>query len=211
MKKLLFITAMGLMPAWAHAQFAEGNILLGGSIGFNSSKTESQPDDIKTSGYQFSPQVLYFVNPNIAVGLNFGIEGTKSKPSDDKTTDLHFGPAVRFQGKWVERASCYGQLNIDIGSGSEERKTTYFDPVTFVQTDYTRKDKYSTVGATLFPGINYMVKPHFYLDMRYGMLSYGSRNNKPDNSHGTVEDYKTSGFVLNLDLTSLMLGAYVTF
>lgn len=211
MKKLLLIAVIGLQPVLTNAQFTEGNILLGGCLGFNSSTTESEPDDFKTSGYEFSPQVLYFITPQVAAGLNLGIGGTKEKPSNDKTSDFHIGPAIRYQGKWIERASCYGQMNINIGSGKTEEESSYFNPVTLQQVDYTRKDKYSSFGVNVFPGVNYMVKPHFYLDMRYGMLSYMSTTNKPDDTAGPAEDYKTNEFKLKLNMKSLRIGAYYTF
>jgi opacity protein-like surface antigen len=204
MKKILLFTAFVIAGFASKAQFAAGDLLLGGSVGFTSQKTESTPDDFKRSTYSFNPMVFYQIDPKFSIGLNFGIAGSKEKPSDEKTTDLQFGPMFRYQGKWIEdKVSCYGQLNINIGSGSEE--STFTNPVTGAES--TSKDKYSSFGVQLFPGINYKLKEHFYLDFRYGMLDFTSRTNKPDGG----EDFKTNNFEFNLGLETLQLGALYKF
>ncbi|MEP7265664.1 MAG: outer membrane beta-barrel protein [Bacteroidota bacterium] len=211
MKKLLIVIAFAFQAGLTHAQFVANDLLLGGSVGFHSSKTESKPDDFVTSGYTFNPQFLYMVNAGFGIGLNIGITGTKEKPSDDKTTELHFGPAFRLQGKPIEKASFYGQLNLNIGSGTDQQKATYVGANGTINT-YTRKDKYSSIGILVYPGVNYMISKHFYLDMSYGMLNYISRDNKPDDTHDTTaKSFKTSGFEISFGLESLRLGAIYKF
>lgn len=208
MKKLLIVFAFICQAGITNAQIIARDLLLGGNVGFYSMKTESDPDDFVTSGYIFNPQLLYMVNNGFGIGLNFGIKGEKEKPSDDKTSELYFGPAFRVQGKAIERAQFYGQLNLNIGSGKEESESTYISTSTGLPVKYTRKDKYSSIGVDIFPGVNYMISKRFFLDLSYGLLGYVSRDNKPDDTHNpNAESYKTSAFEFGFTLENLRIGA----
>ncbi len=60
MKKILFLAVMAVMAISASAQ----NLYLGGSLGYNHTKT----DDVKTDNFIIAPEVGYNFNETFAVG-----------------------------------------------------------------------------------------------------------------------------------------------
>ena len=100
MKSLFLFTAFILLVLLSAGQTEKGTWLLGGSFDFSSSKQKIWGNETTTTQVEFSPTIGYFIVPNLAVGINAGIQTTKDKypgsTSDDKTTLSAVGPFARY-------------------------------------------------------------------------------------------------------------------
>ena len=83
MKKIFLTVAAVFAFGFANAQeatttdggFAKGDLFLSGGIGFSSEKT----GDVKSSGFNFSPAIGYFISENIALGARLDINSGKEE------------------------------------------------------------------------------------------------------------------------------------
>lgn len=94
MKKVLFAALM-LVSAQGFAQINKGQWLVGGTVGFNSSK-HGDADENKVTTFNISPNAGYFFMDKLAGGLRFDFESRKVKSEDDAATRLFVAPFVRY-------------------------------------------------------------------------------------------------------------------
>lgn len=91
MKKVFFLFAITVFGMFSlRAQTGQGNMIVGGTAGFSSSRT----GDYKVSNVNLSPSVRYFVIDRLAVGANLGIGS--SNFDGNRTSTLGIGPSVRY-------------------------------------------------------------------------------------------------------------------
>ena len=202
MKKIIFAAAALFAFGFANAQdteatggamgFANGDIFITGSVGFNSSKT----GDFKTNSFDISPSVGFFVTDNIAIGGRLGFTSTKEDDGfgDDVTSDTFrigaFGryyatPASQFS-MFVELGANYMSTTENDGTGAEDFKTTGF-------------------GIALAPGVSYWIADNWALEASIAALSYNT--SKPDVDGAE----NTNDFGLNVDLTNINIGIVYKF
>ena len=167
--------------------FAQGDIYVTGSLGFNSTKYY----DSKSNNFTFSPSVGYFVTDNIALELNV-LVGSGKDVDDDKNSTFGGGLGATY---FFTPAS---QFSFTLGLGASYT---------------TSKRKYHTggegtwnrLGAALVPGLNYFVSDSIALRAGIGALSYTGV--KPD-FPGAEAD---KSFGINLNLTNINLGVTYKF
>jgi hypothetical protein len=96
MKKMLFATlfAISASAAFSQGNINKGDLMLGGSAGFNSGKF----GDYKATSVALSPDAGYFFINNLAGGLRVSVYSSKEKYISDETTNsgFHVAPFVRY-------------------------------------------------------------------------------------------------------------------
>lgn len=167
--------------------FSNGDVYISGSAGFNSSKQ----GDFKSSGFNFSPSVGFFVTDNIALEANL-LFGTSTNPSDDKTTN--FGGALGANYFFTPAS----QFSFTLGAAVSYTKSK-FEP------DGGDSQDANNVGFAIAPGINYFVSDHFALRATVGALSYSSSKLDQDGAEAR------NAFGLNLNLSNINFGVTYKF
>lgn len=116
MKKILLTLIAALAFTASYAQFTKGRMLAGGNVSLSTSSNKvdqggSLTPTSKSTSFQLSPNVGYFVIDNLAIGagLGLGLSTIKTENStiNSKTniSSLEFEPFVRYylkQGVFVE-------------------------------------------------------------------------------------------------------------
>ncbi|SOD14591.1 outer membrane beta-barrel protein [Pedobacter xixiisoli] len=152
MKRLLLTAIAAGFCVCSYAQTEKGKVILGGSIGFNSSKVDGQAEQ-KATSFNIGPAIGFFVDKNIVVGLGLEYTTNKNDPysytayfnglpytngtNGSKGESLGIIPFFRYYWDLHERVKLFGQantgiswgksttLNID-GTESENVDDTYF-------------------------------------------------------------------------------------
>jgi hypothetical protein len=192
MKKTLIVLALA-MVSFANAQ--KGSILVMGSVGFGSNKSEAGLSETKTNSFNFSPKVGYQVTDNWTFGIDLSFQGDKTTnetttltpgpvvtTTETKTTNLSAGVFARYSKPVSELFSIYA----DLGAGIQNQKTTV--PSFFGNSSVTSDGFY--VGIT--PAVFINVKKNFGLNVSIGGLGYDTL----DTPGGT-----NSGFNFNFGQT----------
>lgn len=201
MKKLTLIALLAFFGT-ANAQTetattlptAKGNWIIGGStnLGFNSNKATQKSGDYsvdgqKTTTFNVTPTVGYFVIDNLAVGLNLGYEVQKQDASYDfnqtaKVTNTVFSviPSVTYFIEADSKAFPY----ISAGAGYAAIKTK-------VASTETQNDNYFVWGGKA--GLAYFITPSIAIDLG---LNYQQLSTKYEETFSTTENkviFKTLG------------------
>ncbi|MEG0915990.1 MAG: OmpW family outer membrane protein [Myroides sp.] len=201
MKKLTLIALLAFFGT-ANAQTetattsptAKGNWIIGGStnLGFNSNKATQKSGDYsvdgqKTTTFNVTPTVGYFVIDNLAVGLNLGYEVQKQDASYDfnqtaKVTNTVFSviPSVTYFIEADSKAFPY----ISAGAGYAAIKTK-------VASTETQNDNFFVWGGKA--GLAYFITPSIAIDLG---LNYQQLSTKYEETFSTTENkviFKTLG------------------
>lgn len=126
--------AMVAAGAASYAQIGQGTLMLGGSLGFNSTGeqtttiTNPSAPDVKTpsfSNWNFSPRVGYFLADNLAVGIDLSLgqtyRGTATSGSNNEnysSFDLGIGVFGRYYVGISDNFYFFGQANIGYTTSS---------------------------------------------------------------------------------------------
>ena len=216
MKRLLFSVAALLALSVAHAQeetlagsgFKTCDIMITGSAGFGTTKT----GEAKTSTFNFTPRVGYFVNNNIAIGVAFGYSSQKDERGgyyydplvddyfayEQKRTSIDVGAFGRYYFTPSSKFSIFGQL----GASYQFSKFEY-------AADYGGETKTNGFVVAVAPGINYFISSHFALEATFGILSYTT--SKPDYDAMFADETSTNSFEFGLNLSNINLGLVYKF
>lgn len=206
MKKLLLLAAFVGVASFASAQTSSGSIMVGGSLGFGSGKSEASNsgttvDGPKLSNFNISPAVGYFIMDNIAVGLRIGYGSNKSTQENylgvngdervDKNSNFTVSPFARYYMEMGDKAGIFVDGAIDIGSG----KTT--TEITTGGTTNSTEPTSSSFGVNIRPGVYWFVTDKIGLEGTFGSL--GWNQNKTDDGANPATETKASSFGLNLN------------
>ena len=200
MKRNLITAVFCLLTGVSMAQFDKGTVLLGGHFSFSSQKIESTPSDIKMNSFHFEPDLNFYLNPNMAVGLMLGFTSVTSDIGDlsEDSTLFTFAPTFKYSKSFKDKASFYGLAGIAFGSGKSVNKKTANG------VDVSTTTKLSNVQVFIRPGFNYQLSEHLFLDMNYGLISYNSTTVTPPGEG--AKDYKVNNFDIALNMRNLNLG-----
>ena len=119
--KKLFITIAFVAAAF----FAQAQLFVGGSLGFNSTKDPlhyqgNVANVEKVTTISVLPTVGFMFADNMGVGADFGMVYTKEKPAtgdDVKTTEFVIAPFFRYVFAEVDNFTFYGDLKADLKFG----------------------------------------------------------------------------------------------
>lgn len=179
MRNLFF----ALILLFSTTVIANAQIVVGGSIGFNSSggsidANGHTSDKNNVSNFTFSPMVGYFFSENFLAGVELGVTSSRNEnPSASTTTTTSsFGltPYARYYAFRMNKFSIFGQAELGLSFGKEKTKigsTTNDGPKT------------STFSLMVFPGIAYDISDRLELQAAIGGLNVGFSNvvKKQDN------------------------------
>ncbi|MFC0425695.1 MULTISPECIES: outer membrane beta-barrel protein [Chryseobacterium] len=205
MKKLLIASAVALFGL-SNAQIAKGTVYLSGSVGY--SQEESNNGNSKVENFNVLPTVGYFVAPNFAVGVGVGYQTQKSTVISTTTTPVSttvntaevknpafvIAPFARKYWTLSDKLYFFGQLAVPMQFGKTETVDSSVTTVgnTTSSSSVSTEAKYTQVGVTVKPGLDYFLNKNWTIEATIG--EFGYNNFKPKNGDA-VNNYS---FGLNL-------------
>ena len=216
MKKLLLAGAVALFGL-SNAQIAQGTAYISGSVGY--SQEESNNGDLKKENFNVLPTVGYFVGTNLAVGLGIGYQ-TEKNTATTTTTFLNttvvnenvtkkpafvVAPFVRKYWTLSDKLFVFGQLAVPMqfGKAETEDSSVSTNGTTTVSTSTSTEAKYTQVGVTVKPGLDYFLNKNWTIEATIG--EFGYNNYKPKNGDAT------NNYSFGLNLANVGIGVKYVF
>lgn len=216
MKKLVLAGAVALFGL-SNAQIAKGTTYLSGSVGY--SQVESDNGNYKKENFNVLPTVGYFVGTNLAVGVGVGYQtekitetATTTLPgatvvSEDITKKPAFvvAPFVRKYWTLSEKLYIFGQLAVPMQFGKTETEgnSVVTTGSTTSTTSVSTEAKYTQVGVTVKPGLDYFLNKNWTIEATIG--EFGYNNFKPKNGDAT------NNYNFGLNLSTVTFGVKYVF
>jgi outer membrane protein len=184
MKKAIFtISIILLTTIMVNAQkssegFLKGNSFLSGQFAFNSEST----GDLKTTSFDFSPTVGFFLSNNVAIGVQMGVSSNQSKFKSTKISEeqgFSGGILARYYVNPTSKFSVFGSAALGFGSTNNK-------------TDSLKTTSFSFGFA---PGISYFLSNHFAIETTIGNLGFSS--SKPDTKGADATNFINFGLNLS--------------
>ncbi|MFD1628816.1 outer membrane beta-barrel protein [Pseudopedobacter beijingensis] len=200
MKKLLLsIAVLSGLAFTTQAQTEKGNFILGGSVGFNTSKV----DGASKSDVDFNvvPNIGYFLNDNIAIGTGVGYKYAKSVTLKEQGEAFVVAPFGRYYVNLSDQFKFYGQLSVPMEFGTAK----------FVDANGDTGAKLGTatnIGVNVAPGFAFFPTKRIGIEFSVAGLSY---DNKQLKDEATGAKLKTNSFGLNADAFAPKLGVQFHF
>lgn len=191
MKKIITLTtllALGMFTQ-ANAQF-----ILGGNIGFNSSKETdevgSSKEEYKSTTITVMPRLAYGFGNNWA-GLDVGIMTQSSEsprfPSgtnESKSNLINVAPFFRHIQKPTDNFGIWIEAQAGVGFGKSE-------------VNGTETGKISAFGAGIRPGVIFFIGDHLSFEASFGRLGFNQTTFTDANDSNNKETYSDFGLNLN--------------
>lgn len=179
------VCSLILVVSFANAQTSSGNMMVGGSLAFETLSHEAS-DVNNTTSFSFSPSFGYFLNDNLAVGASISVGSAKTGTGDAKTvsSSFGFGPFARYyMFTSNERFAFFGQAGLNFGTG----KTN--PPI-------GADNKTSSISFSVAPGAAYFLNDHWALELALAGISVRSSdpNTANDNDKTTRFNFGVSSF-----------------
>lgn len=170
MKKLILcaaIAAFGLSNVNAQEMetpefgFSQGNIFLEGNLGYTS--TNNKNTEEKTSDFTFNPKAGYFIDENLALGVELNYFSAKEEVAGIDTEDFSaFGAGVFARYYFLDlgkRFKTFGEVGVGYATGNDDLA------------DF----KVNGVNAGLSLGINYFMNENIAITFGLSdVLSYST-------------------------------------
>ncbi|MEQ7800484.1 outer membrane beta-barrel protein [Pedobacter sp. ASV1-7] len=201
MKKLLLsLVAVSALAFGAQAQTEKGKILLGGGVGFNSTKVEGKSkSDIN---FNILPSVGYFVSDNIAIGTGVGYDYDKQVSKGLLSQAFEVAPFGRYYVGLSDQFKFFGQLSVPMSFGN-------YKDVNDVTGDVGDKLGTSTkIGVQLAPGFAFYPTKRIGIEVSVDGLGYHNLSLK-DEATGVKSTSDTFG--LNASTVAPRLGVMFHF
>lgn len=189
MKKFTILVIAMCATLGAYAQYNQGRMLVGGSLGFSAQTQKTKFDgnsqtDGKWTSFSLEPQFGYFVIDNLAVGASLDLGLSKWNDQDDSdndysSTSIEFTPTVRYylpQNIFFQGQVGFGTSKDKYGSGNVD------------------EDKYSNLSWALAVGYAYFLNDNVAVEP---MVGYGSTAQK---NKDTDVKYVDNGLFLRVGL-----------
>ncbi|KAA2223469.1 outer membrane beta-barrel protein [Chryseobacterium sediminis] len=216
MKKILLAGAVALFGL-SNAQIAKGTTYLSGSVGY--SQEESNNGNLKKENFNVLPTVGYFVNTNLAVGLGIGYQTEKNTTTTTatlgnttvvnesivKTPAFVVAPFVRKYWTLSDKLYFFGQLAVPMQFGKTETETNSVATSgnTVVTNSTSTEAKYTKIGVTVKPGLDYFLNKNWSIEATIGEFGYS--NYKPKDGDAT------NNYNFGLNLSSVTFGVKYVF
>lgn len=153
--------------------FEKGNIIVEGNLNFYSENDKNT--DVKTSSFNFSPRVGYFITNDLAIGVQLDLGTSKVEQNGNEAKANTFGATAFARYYFLDlgqRFKTYGEFGLGFASTKEEMNGTDL--------------KSSGFGAGLGLGVNYFVTEKVAINFGLSdILSYYSF--KPDGGKAISE------------------------
>ncbi len=194
MKKLfLTLTAVTALTLASQAQTEKGKFLLGGQVGFETSKVKDT--DVKQNAFSINPTAGYFVSDNWAVGTGVGYSWSKNERPTATTKENAFqvAPFVRnYIGEG--QFKFFSQLSVPMQWGKNTAE------VVGVETE----EKFARYGVELAPGFAFFPTSKVGIELKVRGLYFDSEKNK-------TTDVTTNKFGLDANSLAPQLGVQFYF
>ncbi len=205
MKKSVLLSIISLVVViQLSAQTEQGTLLLGGSLGFSSSTSETSSggttvDGPKYGDFSIMPIGGYFLADELAVGLGIGFTSNSVSTTEgdfdltDKATLFEIMPFARYYYVTGDMVMLYAQLALAFGFGSYQDEFVTIDE-DFNEIVATSEMDISTMNVGVGPGATIMLGEKCGLDVHYGSLGFSSTTTTDADAD---TEYKSSSFGLS--------------
>ncbi|KGE12910.1 outer membrane beta-barrel protein [Sphingobacterium deserti] len=195
MKKLfLTLTAVTALTVASHAQTEQGKFLIGGQVGFQTSKQKDA--DSKFNSFSINPTAGYFVSDNWAVGTGIGYSWSNRDNGMDqefKTNWFNVSPFVRnYIGEG--QFKFFSQLSVPMAWGKQTVET-------LAGTTETKLEHY---GVELAPGFAFFPASNVGIELKVRGLYFESQKDK-------TNDLTNNTFGLDVNSLAPTLGVQFYF
>ncbi len=155
MKKVFFLFAITVFGMFSlRAQTGQGNMIVGGTAGFSSSRT----GDFKTSTVGLRPSLRYFVIDRLAIGADVTIAASNYDGS--KSSTLGIGPSVRYYFTAEQPMAFFGEAGFNFSLLS-------------YSSDFI--DDTNSAGINFGVGGDYFLNDHVAIEALLGLDSYKTK------------------------------------
>ncbi|WP_432708084.1 outer membrane beta-barrel protein [Pedobacter sp.] len=200
MKKLvLSLVAVFAFAFATQAQTEKGNVLVGGNVGFNTSKTDGA--DKSDVNFKVVPSVGYFVADNFAIGTGVGYNYNKQVSRNNLNQAFEVSPFGRYYVDLNDNFKFFGQLAVPMAFGNNK----------YVDANGNTGDKLATttnIGVNLAPGFAYY--PSKKVGIEFSVDGFGYNHNKVENEL-TGNKVKSNSFGFNANTFAPKLGIMLHF
>ncbi|RZJ50598.1 MAG: DUF3575 domain-containing protein [Chryseobacterium sp.] len=216
MKKLLIASAVALFGL-SNAQIAKGTVYLSGSVGYSQSETNN--GNTKSENFNVLPTAGFFVAPNFAVGLGVGFQTQKDtsittatnpfsttvNTFETKNPAFVVAPFARKYWTLGDKLYFFGQLAVPMQFGKTEVESTSVTTTgtTTTTTSVSSEAKYTSVGVTVKPGLDYFLNKNWTIEATIG--EFGYNNFKPKDGDAT------NNYSFGLNLANVGIGVKYVF
>ncbi|MFC3157782.1 outer membrane protein [Chryseobacterium arachidis] len=201
----------------SNAQIAKGTAYLSGSVGY--SQQETNNGNNKVENFNVLPTVGYFVGTNLAVGVGVGYQTQKETniattqfggativtTNEVKEPAFVVAPFVRKYWTLGDKLYIFGQLAVPMQFGKTEVENTTVTTTgsTTSIASTSTEAKYTQVGVTVKPGLDYFLNKNWSIEATIG--EFGYNNYKPKDGDAT------NNYTFGLNLSSVTFGVKYVF
>ncbi|WP_131539927.1 outer membrane beta-barrel protein [Pedobacter nototheniae] len=200
MKKLLLsLVAVAGLVYGANAQTEKGKVILGGNVGFNTSKV----DGANKADVSFSvvPQAGYFVANNFAIGTGVGYTYNKEVSRLRQTGAFEVAPFGRYYVNLSDQFKFFGQLSVPMAFGTVKAVDANGDTGAKVGTS-------TSIGVNVAPGFAFFPTKRIGIEVSVNGLGYENYSVKAEATGAKV---KTNSFGLEANTFAPKLGVMFHF
>ncbi|SEQ89346.1 outer membrane beta-barrel protein [Pedobacter rhizosphaerae] len=200
MKKLLLslVAVAGLVYS-ANAQTEKGKFMLGGNVGFNSTKVDGAPKaDIN---FSVIPSVGYFVGNNFAVGTGVGYTYEKSVSGRTQEGAFEVAPFGRYYVNLTDQFKFFGQLSVPLAFGTQKAVDANGDTGAKLGTT-------TSIGVNVAPGFAFFPTKRIGIEVSVNGLGYENYQVK---NEATGAKVKSNSFGLEANTFAPKLGVMFHF
>jgi outer membrane protein len=174
-KLLILLCAFTVVTTWTYGQTSAGNMMVGGSISFNSSSREGGSAN-DASGFTFSPDFGYFISDNFVVGTSLSLSSSRQGTGAAKTTSNSFGigPFARYYlFTSNEQFGFFGQAKVAFLTGRT-------DPA------FGQISKRQEISFALQPGAAYFLNDHWAIELYIAGFTFSSEDPDTENDNDKI-------------------------
>ncbi|WAC39727.1 outer membrane beta-barrel protein [Pedobacter sp. SL55] len=200
MKKILLsLVAVAALTFGANAQTEKGKIILGGNVGFNSTKVDgAQKADVN---FSVVPSVGYFVGNNFAIGTGVGYDYDKSVSTNRQNEAFKVAPFGRYYVNLTDQFKFFGQLSVPLAFGSLKAVDANGDTGSkFAST--------TSIGVNVAPGFAFFPNKKVGIEFSVNGLGYENFSTKLE---ATGTKVKSNSFGFEADTFAPKLGVQFYF
>jgi len=200
MKKLLLsLVAVAGLVYGANAQTEKGKVILGGSVGFNSTKVEgAAKSDVS---FNIIPSVGYFVSNNFAIGTGVGYTYNKQVSGLIQNEAFVVAPFGRYYVGLSDQFKFFGQLSVPMAFGSNKVVAANGDTGAKVAST-------TSIGVNVAPGFAFFPTKRIGIEVSVNGLGYQNFQAK---NEATGNKIITNSFGLEADTFAPKLGVMFHF
>jgi outer membrane protein len=203
MKKSLFVCFLVTIVTTVSLK---AQLFIGGGVNLNSKTSSSQSSNdnkVKTTSFNLTPRVGYYISDKTAFGLGVGLTTSKTTTPEteysgekiEKSNSWSFSPFVRYNLVQTGNFTLLSEGTIGLGGG---KSTT-----TSGTNDQTVKRTFASINVK--PIVQYSFSDKFLIETSLGGIGYSASKSKLDGQSG--DGTKSSGINFGLGLDNLTVGA----